>query len=87
MNNQEKEIAKKYLLPERPFLQGMISLFDFSGDLKRDAFDQILTAQKNRKQQSAADAIREDWQTVGDSMRWAMGQVDATLREKYGNGR
>ena len=29
MNDQRTEIARKYLLPERPFLHGMASAFDY----------------------------------------------------------
>ncbi len=28
MTNKEREIAEKYMLPERPFLYGMASAFD-----------------------------------------------------------
>ena len=42
MNDQKREIARKYLLPERPFLHGMASAFDMFGVLNEGKSEQLL---------------------------------------------
>ncbi len=45
MEDHEKEIARKYLLPERPFLHGMASAFDLFGVLGSDTLEQLADRQ------------------------------------------
>ncbi|MCY3574473.1 MAG: hypothetical protein OXG92_01845 [Chloroflexi bacterium] len=62
-----RKIANSFSLPKRPFLSGVASLVDFSGSYTRYYAKQILD-------RSDADAIRADWEAVGASLWWAIGQ-------------
>ena len=42
MRDYEKEIAEKYMLPQRPFLYGMASAFDLFGVLGQGRNEQLL---------------------------------------------
>ncbi len=75
MKTDGRKIANSFYLPKHPFLRGIASLMDFTGELDRDIVDQL----RNR---SDADALRADWEAVGDYMRWAFKEYDKELREK-----
>lgn len=70
------------ILPKRPMLHGIASLFDFHGTLDRDLIERIRAKYRDPAPiPSTEDAIRATWQSVGDSMRWAIGEYDKTLRD------
>ena len=75
MKTDGRKIANSFYLPKHPFLRGIASLMDFTGELDRDIVDQL----RNR---SDTDALRADWEAVGDYMRWAFKEYDKELREK-----
>ena len=77
MNNQDKEIAKKYLLPERPFLHGMASAFDLFGVLSQGKNEQLLANMEEEFQRTDRDILRSAWSDVGENLYWAMKRVEA----------
>ncbi|MDE2636522.1 MAG: hypothetical protein OXI30_09175 [Chloroflexota bacterium] len=85
---RDREMAKNEtvisdILPKAPILHGIASLFDFHGSLDRDLIERIRA--KYRKPApipSTEDAIRATWQSVGDSMRWAIREYERELDEK-----
>ena len=74
MRYDGRKIANSFYLPRHPFLRGIARLFDFHGTLNRETIDQI----QNR---SVADAMRADWEAVGESMRWAIGEYEREMAE------
>lgn len=77
------EKANSVLLPKRPMIHGIASLFDFHGSLDRDLIETIRAKYRNPAPiPSAEDAIRATWQSVGDSMRWAIREYERELDEK-----
>ena len=59
MNDKKKEIAEKYMLPERPFLYGMASAFDLFGVLGQGRSEQLLAnLQEDMRQRSERDIMR-----------------------------
>jgi hypothetical protein len=82
MNDREKEIAEKYLLPERPFLHGMASAFDLFGVLGQGRNEQLLAnLQEDFRKRSDMDIMRSAWRTVGESLLYAMDQYDRVAGE------
>ena len=75
MAYDRRKIANSFHLPERPFLHGIASLLDFTGSRRRKLEKQIL-------ERSAADAMRADWEAVGDSLRWAIAEYEKGLKEE-----
>jgi len=79
----KNETATSVILPKRPILHGIASLFDFHGALDRDLIERIRAKYRNPAPiPTAEDAIRATWQSVGDSMRWAIGEYESELDEK-----
>lgn len=76
MAYDRRKIANSFYLPKRPFLSGIASLFSLPGSYSRYYTDQILS-------RSNADAIRADWEAVGENLWWALGQYEE--REKKVN--
>ncbi len=74
MNEQRREIARKYLLPERPFLHGMASAFDMFGVLNRDKSEQLLANLQEDLERSDRDVMRSAWQRVGETLYLTMKQ-------------
>lgn len=68
MKDYEKEIAQKYLLPERPFLHGMASAFDLFGVLSQGKNEQLLTNLQDEFERRDHDASRAAWRKVGESL-------------------
>lgn len=78
----EREVVRDILLPESGFWNGVARLFDFSGSLDRAAIERIRARYKDPPPiPSTEEAIRATWESVGESMRWAIGEYDKTLRE------
>ena len=72
MKDIEKEIAKKYLLPERPFMHGMASAFDLFGVMNQGKNEQLLANLQEDFQKRDRDALRSAWAKVGQTLYWAM---------------
>ena len=66
MAYDKRKIANSFYLPKHPFLRGIASLMDFTGSATREYTKQIL-------ERSDADAMRADWEAVGESLWWAIG--------------
>ncbi len=78
----ERETRNSIILPKRPFLRGIARLFDWSGSLDRDIIEEILDRHRNPPPiPSSKEALRNSWQAVGDSMRWAIDEYDKELSE------
>ncbi len=67
-----RKIANSFRLSKRPFLSGVAGLVDFSGSQTRYYAKQILD-------RSYADAMRADWEAVGASLWWAIGQHEKSV--------
>ncbi len=76
MKDYEKEIARKYLLPERPFLHGMASAFDMFGVLNHGKSEQLLANLQEEFRQRDSDIVRSAWRKVGKSLYSAMIQYE-----------
>lgn len=77
------ETSTSNILPKRPILHGIASLFDFHGSLDRDLIERIRAKYRNPAPiPSTEDAIRATWESVGESMRWAIGEYEKELTEK-----
>ncbi|MCY4064269.1 MAG: hypothetical protein OXG53_18000 [Chloroflexi bacterium] len=79
----ERETAREIVLPESGFWNGVARLFDFSGSLDRATIESIRARYRNPPPiPSTEEAIRATWESVGDSMRWAIGEFEKELGEK-----
>ncbi len=81
MKDYEKEIAQKYLLPERPFLHGMASAFDLFGVLSADSLQQLRGRQKAKRVMTGKEALHSVWQEVGDTLLLAIDQLEKESSE------
>ena len=78
----EHRAIRDAVLPERGFMPGIARLFDFSGSLDRKTIERIRRRHHNPPAMpSAEEAIRSTWQSVGDNMRWAIGQFEKASSE------
>ena len=83
----EREIATEIVLPKSGFWSGVARLFDFSGYLDRATIKSIRARYRNPPPIPPTDeAIRATWESVGDSMRWAIGEYDKTSHENGTDG-
>jgi hypothetical protein len=79
----KSETATSVTFPKRPILHGIASLFDFHGSQDRELIETIRAKYRNPAPiPSTEDAIRATWQSVGDSMRWAIREYERELDEK-----
>ena len=77
------EKASSIVLPKRPLLRGIARLFDFSGELDRELIERIRARYRNPQPiPSTEESIRATWESVGESMRWAIGEYERELDEK-----
>ena len=74
MAYDKRKIANSFHLPDRSILRGIASLMDFTGSESRDFTDEILA-------RSDADAMRSDWEAVGASLWWAIGQHEKRVKD------
>lgn len=74
MDDQRREIARKYMLPERPFLHGMASAFDMFGVLNEGKSEQLLANLREDLDRSDRDIMRLAWQRVGENLYLTMKQ-------------
>ena len=55
MSDRKTEIARKYLLPERPFLHGMASAFDMFGLLSQGRLETMRNRNRSTNLHSDVD--------------------------------
>lgn len=65
MKYDGRKTANSFYLPKHSFLRGLASLIDFTGSESREFTESILA-------RSDADAMRADWEAVGESLWWAI---------------
>lgn len=83
MTDKEKEIAEKYMLPERPFLYGMASAFDLFGVLGQGKSEQLLAnLQEDFRKRSDRDIMRSAWRKVGKNLYDAIKQYESANGER-----
>ncbi len=75
MAYDRRKIANSFYLPKQPFLHGIAGLLDFTGSRQRELEKQIL-------ERSAADAVRLDWEAVGESLCLAIAEYERDLKEE-----
>ena len=81
MRDSQKEIAKKYMLPERPFVYGMASAFDLFGTLNQGKREQLLANLQEDFRQSDKDIMRTTWRKVGKNLYLAMKRYERASGE------
>ncbi len=74
MAYDKRKIANSFYLPKHPFLRGIASLMDFTGSATREYTEELLA-------RSDADAMRADWEAVGASLWWAIGEYEKKIKE------
>lgn len=84
MRDYEKEIAEKYMLPQRPFLYGMASAFDLFGVLGQGRNEQLLANLQEELRMRDSDVESAAWQKVGEALLWALNEQEKAIAE--GNG-
>ena len=77
MEDRKREVARRYMLPERPFLYGMASAFDIFGVLGRGTNEQLLANLQEELDRSDRDIMRSAWSDVGEKLYLAMKQYEA----------
>lgn len=81
MNEQRREIARKYLLPERPFLHGMASAFDMFGVLNRGKSEQLLANLQEEIRRSDTDIAGAAWRRIARNLLYAVDQYETANGE------
>lgn len=82
MTDKEREIAEKYMLPERPFLYGMASAFDLFGVLGQETNEELLAnLQEDFRKRSDRDIMRSAWRKVGKNLYLAIKQYETATGE------
>ncbi|MCY3867025.1 MAG: hypothetical protein OXG68_16420 [Chloroflexi bacterium] len=76
MDDKKREIARKYMLPERPFLHGAASAFDLFGVLSEGRLENMRDRDQTRVRQSEVEALRAIWQEVADTLLLAIDQYE-----------
>ena len=82
MDDQRREIARKYMLPERPFLHGMASAFDMFGVLSEGKSELLLADLLENTDRSDRDIMRSAWRSVGERLYLAMEKYDKAAGER-----
>lgn len=81
MDDQRREIARKYLLPERPFLHGMASAFDMFGVLSEGKSEQLLANLQEEFATSKRSTLKDVWAQVGLNLYHAIKLYEDAERE------
>ncbi len=68
-------LGRSYSLPLPTFWTGIARLIDVGGAINRDLI-------RHLEEQSDADALRSDWEAVGESMRWAIHEYEKEIGER-----
>ena len=76
MDDQKREIARKYMLPERPFLHGMASAFDMFGALNEGKSEQVLRNLQDDLRALEKKRARSVWQDIGESLYQAIKEYE-----------
>ena len=63
----KRKIANSFYLPKHSFLRGLASLMDFTRSECQEFTEEIFA-------RSDAEDMRADWEAVGASLWWAMGE-------------
>ena len=74
MAYDKNKIANSFYLPKYSILRGIASLLDFTHSESAEFTDEILS-------RSIEDDMRADWEAVGVSLWWAIGQHEKRLKE------
>lgn len=74
MKRDSRKIANSFYLPKHSFLRGLASLIDFTGSESREFTESILA-------RSDADAMRADWEAVGESLWWGIDKYKKDVSE------
>ena len=74
MKHDSRKIANSFYLPKHSFLRGLASLIDFTGSESREFTESILA-------RSDADAMRADWEAVGESLWWGIDKYKKDVSE------
>lgn len=80
MTDQQKAIAEKYALPERPFLHGMASAFDMLGILNHGKSEKLLANLQSDFLSSRRDIMSSAWSSVGETLYRTMKQHELLSR-------
>ena len=70
-----RKIANSFFLPGNPILRGIAGLLAFTHSESQEFAEQLLS-------RTPGEAMRADWEAVGASMWWALGEYDKELRSK-----
>ena len=81
MDERRREIARKYMLPERPFLHGMASAFDMFGVLNEGKSEQLLANLMRDFETSKRNTLRDAWAQVGLNLYYAIKLYEDAERE------
>ena len=82
MKDPKREIARKYLLPERPFLHGMASAFDMFGVLNQGKSEQLLANLQDDFRALERNRSCSVWQDIGETLYWAMKEYEKSTGER-----
>lgn len=81
MDDQKREIARKYMLPERPFLHGMASAFDMFGMLNRGKSELLIANLMRDFETSKRNTLKDAWAQVGLNLYHAIKLYEEAERE------
>ncbi len=74
MAYDKRKIADSFYLPKYNILHGIASLLDFTHSGSAAFTDEILS-------RSIEDDMRADWEAVGASLWWAIGEHEKRMKE------
>ena len=74
MAYDKQKIANSYFLPKYNILHGIASILDFTHSECDEFTDEVLS-------RSIADDMRADWESVGASLWWALGEHEKRTKE------
>ncbi len=81
MDDKKREIARKYLLPERPFLYGMASAFDMFGVLNEGKRELLLANLQEEFRALERKRARSVWKDIGESLYLAIKEYEQASGE------
>ena len=68
-------LGRSYSLPIPTFWTGIARLIDVGSTINRDFI-------RHLEEQSDADALRSNWEAVGESMRWAITEYEKEISKR-----
>ena len=81
MDEKEREIAQRYVLPERPFLHGIASAFDLFGVLNQGRSEQLLANLLADFERPKRNTLEDAWAQVGLNLYQAIKLYEDAERE------